>query len=125
MVSQQYQRHTQILWADAENDRAWRAVIFDLRRLVGRGSLDVGQACVICNLRRTSQTRRRQQIRWPRAGRMLAKKTLASTHCDLFSVSNPENGYQIEDGFKNGIKAMSTPVLAALHPETIQRYLCP
>ena len=35
-------------------------------------------------------------------------------------MSNPENWYQIEGSFKNGIKAMSTPVLAALHPETIQ-----
>ena len=34
-----------------ENDRAWLAAIFDLRRLVGRGSV-VGQERAVRNLRR-------------------------------------------------------------------------
>ena len=44
----------------------------DLRRLVGQGSL-VGQARVVRNLRRTSHTRKCQQIRWPLDSQMPEK----------------------------------------------------
>ena len=49
-----------------------RLVAIDLRRLVGQGSL-VGQARVVRNLRRTSHTRKCQQIRWPLDSQMPEK----------------------------------------------------